>query len=147
MSITPEQKKLILEFMKTHPVGVLSTVTPEGQTESAVVAFSEYEDFTLCIFTLINTHKYRNLEHEKRVSMVIGLGLEDNKTLQIHGVARELSSAEIAPYHKAHALKNPYSEKYLYNPDNKGFLIIPTWLRYSELSAKPPVIIEGEISQ
>ena len=36
-----EQKSIVLEFIKKHTLAVLSTVTSDSKSESAVIEFSE----------------------------------------------------------------------------------------------------------
>ncbi len=140
--MTPETKTTILEFFKKHRLTVVSTIdNANNHPESAVVAFAETENLELIFGTSNLTRKYKNLQNNQNVSFVIGwdpaLG-----TLQYEGVARELSREEGLKYAEILVAKNPFSKMFMERPDQRYFLVKPTWLRFTDMSKKPEEVTE-----
>lgn len=75
-----------LEFLKEHDAAVLATVSPEGEPQAATVYYAVDDDFTFYFVTTTNSKKYRNLEQNPRVAVVVGVGPEPI-TVQIGGKA------------------------------------------------------------
>jgi general stress protein 26 len=118
-------KNKILEFLKTHQDGVVSTVSPEGHPEAATVGFSETEDLEIIFGTNRSSRKYRNIQHNPRVAVVIGFS--GDITVQYEGVARELAEPELSQRLEAHFVKVPSARNYQ-APDQTYFVIDPAWI-------------------
>ena len=129
---TQEQKMILLDFMRKHQVGVLSTVTPDGKSESATVALTETENLELIFETFTYRRKYTNLVNNPHVSVVIGVDPSENITIQYEGVAHEVSSEEQKKLQEMHVAKSPGS-KPCETEENRTFLITPTWVRYYDV--------------
>lgn len=136
-----EKKDTILSFLKENKLAVLSTVD-NNKPESAVIFFSETEDLGI-IFDTFNTYrKYRNLEDNQNVSLVIGW---DNEiTVQYEGVAKELQGREIDEGVKIHLNKLPHMAKWYEMEQTRYFQIRPKWIRYANLGANPHEVFEVE---
>ena len=134
------KKAAILDFIKTNKLAVVSTVDKEGIPQSAVVEFGELEDLTIIIDTLKSSRKYKNLETNKNVSIVIGW--DDDITVQINAIAYELSSDELNKAKKAYFKKNKRAKKWGKMPEIAYFVFKPNWIRYSDVSKKPWLIEE-----
>lgn len=112
-----------------HKLCVISTLdTQNNKPESAVVAFAEKDDLSLIFGTSSTTRKYKNLQTNKNISVVIGWS-EEMGTLQYEGIARELSDQEAKQNAEILILKNKQSEKFLSKADQRYFLITPKWIR------------------
>lgn len=134
-----EQKKTILEFLKTQLLGVIATVdSVSNKPESALVAFSETDHLELIFGTLNDTRKFANLQHNPHVAFVITGG---EITVQYEGVARLAGTPEETDeYRTIHLTKNPAAKKFAHLAQQQFFKVRPTWIRYSNFSIKPPSV-------
>ncbi|MCC2630841.1 MAG: Pyridoxamine 5-phosphate oxidase [Candidatus Paceibacter sp.] len=141
--MNPDQIKFkILNFLKNHTLTVISTIDERGEKpESAVIAFAEKENLELIFATSNTTRKYKNLQKNPHVSFVIGW---DSKigTVQYEGSARELSDDELNKHADIMILKNKQSEKFRSRPDQRYFLVKPTWIRLLDMSSHPDQTFE-----
>ncbi len=142
--MTPEDTKShILKLLGDELVCVISTVTSEGLSESAAMAFTAFEDFSIAFQTPDNTRKYQNLKSNPSVSIVVGWDVLTMISVQYEGFAQEVTDAEeINRIRKAQLEKNSHSERYAHIPENKYFLVKPLWVRYSELQEGSEYIYE-----
>ncbi len=125
----------VSEFLDNQETCVLSTVSNEGWPMSATVGFSHDSEFAILIGTDNTTRKYQNLISNSKVSIVVGV--TSPKTVQIQGVAKEVNADDIASRLELHFNKLP-SAKTLYDtPEQRYFIITPTWLRMTDYSQKP----------
>ena len=134
-----EQKKKILDFIKTQILGVISTVSPDSNPESAVVAFSETDNLELIFGSFSDTRKNKNLQSNNKVSFVIGWG---DITVQYEGLAQELSGGEAIKAREIHLFKNPGSKKYAFDEKQRFFKITPIWVRYYDFNYDPEKVFE-----
>ena len=134
-----EQKKKILDFIKTQILGVVSTVDANNNPESAVVAFSETDNLELIFGSFSDTRKNKNLQNNNRVSFVIS---DNNITVQYEGLAKELSGSEAIKAREIHLFKNPSSKKYAFDEKQRFFKVTPTWIRYSDFNYNPKKVFE-----
>ena len=130
-----ESKEIILRFLHTHTLGVVSTMSPEGKPQSAVVEFGETPHLEIIFDTFDTYRKYHNLKQNPAVSFVIGWNNE--KTLQYEGTARELSGNEATTYQEIYFAKNPKARKFAENAIVRYFLVTPAWIRYADLLVNP----------
>jgi pyridoxine/pyridoxamine 5'-phosphate oxidase len=121
-----------LGFLCKHRLAVVSTVSPDGDPQSAVVGIAVTRDLEIIFDTLSTTRKCQNLRKHPRISAVVGWDQE--MTVQLEGVADEPSGADLD------ALKESYFAVY---PDGRDrqtwagityFRIKPTWIRYSDFN-------------
>ena len=131
----------IYNFIKGYDLAVLATVTSHVLPQAAVVGFSERENLELIFGTSNQSRKYQNLLKNPRVAVVIGW--DQGKTVQYEGEAVELTdSTERQEAMNIHLSKIPSVAKYLSDPNEAIFKIIPKWVRYTDLSVDPWDIIE-----
>lgn len=131
--------------MKEHGLMVVSTVSADGKPQAAVVEFGETDDFTLIIDTLKSSRKYKNLQTNRNVAVVVGW--DNDITVQIDAIAHELSGAELQEAKQPYFAKNPRAKEWESNPDIAYFAFKPTWIRYSDVSKKPWLIEEFTLGQ
>lgn len=84
------RQKRIYDFLSQQHIGVLSTVTPDGNPHGVVVYFVVDPDFTIHILTKTGTRKYDNLMHNNHVLLTV-FDTKMQATAQITGVAMEFS--------------------------------------------------------
>ena len=139
---TDQKKKKITDFIKTQLLGVLSTVNPDGNPESALVAVAETKNLEIIFASLANTRKYRNLQTNKNVSFVIGFDPKAAISVQYEGVIRELDGSELEEAKNVHVAKDASWSKYAKIPENKYFKVKPVWIRYTDTNKATEEVFE-----
>jgi general stress protein 26 len=89
-SISTESNQRILSFLKHHPIGTLSTVTPDGDPHGAVIYYSIDDDFTVRFTTKRKTRKFDNLTFRNRAMLVVYEAVSQT-TVQITGLVEEIT--------------------------------------------------------
>src|SRR3982750_3421694 len=111
-----KDNQTILEFLKTQPMAAISTIAPESlQPESALIAFTQTDELEIIFETFLDTRKWRNLQQNPHVSLVIGWDTKRYLTVQYEGVAAPAADDEQAEaYIQAFLAKDtPCTEKFL----------------------------------
>jgi len=134
------QKKIILDFIKKQRLAVISTVGIDSKPESAVLEFGETEKLEIIFDTFSTSRKYKNLQTNKNVSLVIGW--DENITVQYEGVAEEVRGKEAKEYQQIYWNKNPKAQRWESREDITYFKVMPKWIRYSDLRKEPWEVFE-----
>lgn len=90
---SPMTRPQLLEFLRKHRLGVLSSVSSSGEPEAAVVGIAVTDRLELVFDTLDTTRKVSNLRRRPKIAFVIGWDAEI--TVQLEGVADEPKGAEL----------------------------------------------------
>lgn len=123
-------KGQIFNFIQSHDLCALSTVSPANTPEVAVVKFAITANFEI-VFNTYNTYrKYINMQQNPNVAVVIGG--EKGITVQYEGKAVELQGTESGKYQAIFHQKHSKSSWHTH-PQTRFFKIIPAWLRYSDV--------------
>jgi hypothetical protein len=132
----------LLAFLRGERHAVQASLGVDGP-QAAVVGIAVADDFELVFDTLGSTRKAGNLRRDSRIALVIGgAGPTDAKTVQVEGVADEPAGGELD------RCKRLYFARFPDGPSREGwqgityFRVQPTWLRYSDFSQDPPLIVE-----
>ncbi|HEV2111069.1 MAG TPA: pyridoxamine 5'-phosphate oxidase family protein [Gammaproteobacteria bacterium] len=139
----------LLSFMRSRPLVVASSLSPEGAPQAAMLGVAVNEQLELVLDTVDSSRKYRNLQRDPRIALVFGAGgaytagAHDERTLQYEGVA---------DFPEGEELRCVQDEIYFHQfPDGRSRLawkgisyirIRPNWLRYSDYNRNPPEILE-----
>lgn len=137
-----DKEKLVVDFIASQILGVVSTVNKEGRPESALVAVTEAENMNLIFGTANTSRKYHNLKNNPSVAITIGNDVDEAITVQYEGVVEELSGEEMERCRDLHIKKNPRAAKYAEKPEQRWFKVKPTWVRYLDLASKPQIEFE-----
>ena len=140
--MTEAQKSKILNLLKANEFGVIATNSANDAPESAVVAISQTDDLKLIFGTFENSRKYNNILKDNKVSVVVGWDNTKKQTIQIEGSAKLVSESERNLIEDIHCQKNPSSEKYRNNLQQKYFTIEPYLIKYSDFSIHPQEVWE-----
>jgi pyridoxine/pyridoxamine 5'-phosphate oxidase len=133
-------KSRLLEFLQSNRLGVLSTVGPKGEPQSALVGFAITPEFEIVFDTVSRSRKFANLARDPRVAFVVGW--EGEVTVQFEGVARQISSTELGSYHEIYFQAFPDGPARLKWAGITYYVVAPKWIRYSDFSQSPPTIQE-----
>jgi len=139
---TEAKQKLIRDLLNTEVLGVVATAGADRVPQAALVGFTATDDLNLVFGTSNQTRKYQNLQTNPKVSFVIGTSAEARVTVQYLGTARELAGEELTQYQNVHLAKHPRAKRVVLAPEERMFLVSPTWIRYSDYKGDPKVIFE-----
>lgn len=81
----------ILNFLKSHPIGVLATVDPNGNPHATVIYFSTDDEFNVTFTTKSQTKKHDNLSHNNH-AMLVAYETFSQTTVQITGTAELITN-------------------------------------------------------
>jgi hypothetical protein len=135
-------RRELYEFLAKQSLGVVGSLSPEGNVQSALVGIAVTEELEIVFDTLNTTRKYRNLVANPKASVVIGWANEI--TVQYEGEAFLPEGEALARY------KSCYFAKWADGPSRQNwpglvyFAIRPRWIRYSDYNQQPPLIDEQE---
>lgn len=87
--VLPDRQRRILSFLEDMPVGVLSTVNPNGDPHGVVIYFVVDSDFNTYFVTRDATRKYDNLKHRSHTMLTV-FDPATHTTAQITGIAKEI---------------------------------------------------------
>lgn len=136
-------RKDALSFLKHHGVGVLATVSGQGQAHASMVNYVTDDDFNIYILTLINSRKFKAIEEHPQVAFTIAIP-DIPQTLQIEGMAMDISLDEEAGKKKAELMDALNSNPWFYGPiaklDPAETVVVwikPTWVRWADYAFAP----------
>jgi len=120
----------VYEFMSKERLAVLSTVTSDGQPQSALMGMAVTAQLEIIFDTVRSSRKYPNLKKNPRVAWVVGCTTEIS--VQYEGLAEELAGEELARYKKTYFAAFPDGPVRESWPDITYFVVRPTWVRYCD---------------
>ncbi len=138
-----EKVKTYLKEKKPR-LTVISTVNKDGKPESALMTYAifEGEALTLVLSTRLNTRKWANLQTNKHVSLVFGGGFSDAE-VQFEGDAELFADpSSYKLLEEVYFEQNPETLQFRGLPELVFLKVKPTWVRFTDYSASPPVVEE-----
>ncbi len=129
----------VLSFLQTRRFGVLSTISPEGEPEAAVVGVAVTDRLEIVFDTLSTTRKIRNLRHSPKIAFVIGWD-RDEITVQLEGIADVPTGAELDRIKRAYFAAHPSGPSREHWPHMTYVRVTPHWLRYSDFSPAGTIV-------
>jgi len=113
MSNTKPIREYVEEALQSNRLAVLATVG-DGQPHASLIAITPFESFRQLIFaTYRNTRKFRNLQQNSKVAVLVEganeekSGIQNGYVITAYGNAREISLAANDTALQAHLLKYP----------------------------------------
>jgi len=139
------EKAAVLQFMRTHSLGVQASVSTKNYPQAAVVGFVVTDDFEIVFDTMATTRKFVNLRRNPRCAFVIGgLTEGDERTVQYEGVVDEPAGDELNNLKEFYFARFPDGRERQHWPGLIYVRVRPQWLRYSDWNQAPPLIVEFE---
>lgn len=126
-------KAELFEFMRGHRFAVVSSVTPGGTPESAVVGFAVTPELEIIFDTVRSSRKYRNLIANPAAALALWTG---EATAQYEGLAAEPEGAERDRYREIYFETFPDGRDRLSWPGITHLVIRPQWIRYSNFDTR-----------
>jgi len=121
----------LVGFVRRQRYGVVSTCAGDGRPQPAVVGIAVGEDGRIVFDTVVSSHKAQNLRRDPRVALVVW---EGERTVQIEGVAREPTGAELVGARAIYFGVFPDGVERLRWPGITYFVIEPRWGRDSDFA-------------
>ena len=125
-----ELHQFVFEFIAARKYGVISTIGPGGEPQSALVGIAVSPQLEIVFDTVKTSRKYPNLKAAPRIAVVIGW--EGEQTVQYEGVAVEPEDGALLRAKAVYFGAWPSGVERQQWPGIAYFLIRPTWLRYSD---------------
>jgi len=127
-----------LMFLKHHKVGVLATYAGEYQTHASMVYYTSDDNFNIYLMTFVNTRKFKAIQAHPQVAFTVSTP-DTPQTLQIEGMAMDISLDEEAAEKKEELFKILNENPWFYPPVSKldpaesvVVWIRPTWIRWAD---------------
>jgi pyridoxine/pyridoxamine 5'-phosphate oxidase len=130
----------LFHFITKSKLGVLSSTSPSGKPQSALVGFAVTENLEIIFDTVKSSRKYSNLIARPECAFVFGWSGE--QTVQYEGVAEELSGEALRRYQDIYFRVWPDGPARLSWPGIVYFVVRPKWVRCSDFDQRPPLIRE-----
>jgi general stress protein 26 len=135
--------RALLHFLRSHRLAVEASVSPTGAAQAAVVGFAISDQFEIVFDTLASTRKAQNLRRNPKIALVIGgAAAGEERTVQYEGIADEPSGPELEQLKEIYYAAYPDGPSRLSWPGLVYVRVRPTWVRYSDYTTDPPVIVE-----
>ena len=132
----------LLAFLRTNRYAVQASTGPAAGIQAAVVGIAVLDTFEIVFDTLAGSRKARNLEEDRRIALVIGGLRGEEQTVQYEGEADRPAGAELAELQEQYFRVFPDGRERLTWPGLIHVRVRPRWLRYSDFSSTPPLIVE-----
>lgn len=129
-------KSDLYEWLDAQRLCVIATVGEDGYPNAATVGFSQSTDLEFVIITDKDSRKAANIARSSKAALTI-TNEEQRYTVQLEGNARQLSWDEFEQYADYHYKKLPFSMPFRDIPGQTPFVIVPTKIRFSDISVRP----------
>ena len=133
----------LLSFLRSHRWAIEATAAAAQRPQAAIIGIVTAGQLELVFDTLASSRKAMNLRANPHVALVIG-GWNDGdpRTVQYEGVADFPAGAELERLKLAYFAAFPNGPTRHLLPGITYVRVKPTWIRYSDFRAEPPVITE-----
>jgi pyridoxine/pyridoxamine 5'-phosphate oxidase len=125
-----ELHQFVHEFIAARKYGVVSSIGPGGEPQSALVGIAVSPNLEIVFDTVRTSRKYPNLKADPRIAIVVGW--EGEQTVQYQGLAVEPEEGELLRAKATYFGAWPSGIERQKWPGIAYFLIQPTWVRYSD---------------
>ena len=133
----------LLSYMRSHRLGVVSTLAKDGAPQSALVGIATADDFRVIFDTVAQSRKHANMVRDARASLVLAGPAE--RTLQFEGACTQIpkQGSEGAELREAYYRAWPDGRDRLSWNGLVYWCVRPKWARYSDFD-RGPLIAEFE---
>jgi pyridoxine/pyridoxamine 5'-phosphate oxidase len=125
-----ELHQFVHDFIAARKYGVISTIGPHGEPQSALVGIAVSPQLEIVFDTVTTSRKYPNLKADQRISMVTGW--EGEQTVQYEGIAVQPMGRDLIQAKQTYFARWPDGVEREKWPAIAYFLVRPTWIRYSD---------------
>ena len=93
--INNADKSKIVDFLDSHPIGVLATVDDNAHPDASTIYFSTNKDLKVTFTTKRDTKKHQNINNKSKVILVV-YDAESQSAVQVRGAAVEETDPAVA---------------------------------------------------
>jgi general stress protein 26 len=122
----------LYNFIHARKLAVISTTSPSGDPQSALVGVAVSPDLHIVFDTVKSSRKYTNLKADPRISLVTGW--DGEITVQYEGIAVEPEGDALDQAKRIYFKTWPDGVDRQQWPGITWFLITPKWVRYSDFN-------------
>lgn len=140
--VSQAQKEQVLGILSQHPTAVIATADAQATPGAAVVLTAVTDDLQV-VFGTHPTRKYTNLKENSKVAFAFS---KDWMSIQMHGVAEELSGEKLETLKTFFTQRHPEMDQHMFE-GSAFFCFTPTWIRYMNTGAKPPEMWETTLTE
>jgi general stress protein 26 len=123
----------LYDFIQARRLAVISTTSPSGDPQSALVGVAVSPELHIVFDTVKSSRKYANLKADPRISLVSGWDAEI--TVQYEGIAVEPEGEALDQAKSIYFKTWPDGVERQQWPGITWFLITPRWIRYSDFGS------------
>jgi general stress protein 26 len=127
------QLEELYNFIHAQKLAVISTTSPAGNPQSALVGVAVSPELNIVFDTVKSSRKYTNLKADPRISLVSGWDAEI--TVQYEGIAVEPEGEALDQARSLYFQTWPDGVERQQWRGITWFLITPRWIRYSDLNS------------
>ena len=125
-------KEFLHTFLSKHKHAVVSTVSANQHSESAVVGFVITPDLKIFFDTSNGSRKYKNILSNPSMSVVVW---SEEQTAQLEGIARVPTGNELNELLNTYFQSFPDGKERQSWPDIAYVVMDVKWVKYSDFSA------------
>jgi len=125
-----------------HRYAAEASANPVTGVQAAVIGIAVLESFEIVFDTLAASRKARNFEEDPRIALVIGGMHGEEQSVQYEGVVDRPAGAQLQELQEQYFRVFPDGRDRLSWPGLIHLRVRPRWLRYSDFSVNPPLIVE-----
>lgn len=129
----------LLNYLKRHMLAVVSTISSDGQPQSALVGIVVTDQMEIIFDSLAATRKVKNLRQQPLVSLVIGW--ENETTVQYEGIADEPQSEELKKLKEVYFSVYPEGRARESLKDITYVRVRPKWIRHSDFNPNGKITV------
>ena len=130
------------QFIAAQQLAVVATLGADGAPQAALVGIALTDRFELVFDSVDSTRKIGNIRRDQRAAVVIGGTMQDERTVQVDGVADEPDGDERERIRAAYLRRWPDGHERMSWVGITHVRITPRWLRFSDWNAAPVVVTE-----
>ena len=134
------QREQLIQFLRKYKLAVQASIASDGAPQAAVVGIAVSDQLELVFDTTESTRKYRNLRANPRIALVVGWDHE--ATAQIEGIVDFPTGPELQRIRDVYFVPYPDGRDRLAWAGITHARVRPTWIRYSDFTRDPPLIVE-----
>jgi hypothetical protein len=135
----------LVRFLRRYKLMVQASVASDRAPQAAVVGFAVSDALEIVFDTVESTRKFQNLRGDARIALVVGW--DHDATAQIEGVVDFPTGAEGDRIRQLYFSVYPDGRDRLAWPGITHVRVRPSWIRYSDFTGDPPVIIERKVDR
>ena len=132
----------IANFIAAQQLAVVATLGRDGAPQAALVGAAITDRFELIFDSLDTSRKVVNLRRDHRVAFVVGGTMQDERTVQVDGIADEPVGDEAERVREAYFRRWPDGRQRQTWAGITHVRITPHWVRFSDWNVSPVVVVE-----